>query len=85
MYTDIAPAVREDFRSGLFTKAELGKKYKCHPETITNILNRVRVPKESERNNQTIVSRKKTKRDRHEPILVDDQIYQVKENACPKK
>ena len=27
----------------------------------------------------------KTKRDRHEPILVDDQIYQVKENACPKK
>ena len=40
MYTDIAPAVREDFRSGQFTKAELGRKYKCHPETITNILNR---------------------------------------------
>lgn len=39
MYTDIAPAVHEDFRNRLFTKAELGRKYKCHPETITNILN----------------------------------------------
>ena len=40
MITFEAPAIRADFRSGLYTKAELARKYNCHPETITNILNR---------------------------------------------
>ena len=50
MYTDNTPAVREDFRSGLFTKAEPGRKYKCQPETITNILYR---PEERDVYNRT--------------------------------
>ena len=40
MITFEAPAIRADFRTGLYTKAELARKYNCHPETITNILNR---------------------------------------------
>ena len=40
MYTDIAPAVRADYRSGIYTCVELGRKYGCHPETIKNIISR---------------------------------------------
>ena len=40
MYTDIAPAVRADYRSGIYTYVELGRKYGCHPETIKNIISR---------------------------------------------
>ena len=40
MITFEAPAIRADFRAGLYTKAELARKYNCHPETITNRLNR---------------------------------------------
>lgn len=40
MYTDIAPAIREEFNSGLYTKTSLANKYNCHPQTITNILKR---------------------------------------------
>ena len=40
MITFEAPAIRAEFRTGQYTKAELARKYNCHPETITNILNR---------------------------------------------
>ena len=40
MITFDAPAIRADFRTGLYTKTELSRKYNCHPETITNVLNR---------------------------------------------
>ena len=38
MYTEVAPAIREDYSTGLFTKTSLAEKYNCHPQTITNIL-----------------------------------------------
>ena len=40
MITFEAPAIRAAFSTGLYTKAELARMYNCHPETITNILNR---------------------------------------------
>ena len=40
MITFEAPSIRAAFSTGLYTKAELARMYNCHPETITNILNR---------------------------------------------
>jgi hypothetical protein len=40
MITTAAPAIRSDFATGLFTKKALADKYSCHPDTITNVLNR---------------------------------------------
>lgn len=40
MITADAPSIRADFRTGLYTKTELARKYNCHPETISNVLER---------------------------------------------
>lgn len=35
-----AASIRADFKSGYYTKAELARKYQCHPQTVSNVLNR---------------------------------------------
>lgn len=40
MITFLAPAIRADYKTGLYTKTALAKKYNCHPDTIANVLKR---------------------------------------------
>ena len=40
MITFEAPAIRADYKTGLYTNTALAKKYSCHPDTITNVLKR---------------------------------------------
>ena len=40
MITTQAPLIRKDFATGLYTKTELANKYRCHRNTISNILKR---------------------------------------------
>lgn len=40
MITFLAPAIRADHKTGLYTNTALAKKYNCHPDTIANVLKR---------------------------------------------
>ncbi|MBO4667503.1 MAG: IS21 family transposase [Bacilli bacterium] len=40
MITTQAPLIRKDFATGLYTKTELANKYRCHRNTISNVLKR---------------------------------------------
>ena len=40
MITTEAPSIRADYATGMYTRTALADKYGCHPDTITNILQR---------------------------------------------